>query len=101
MLIGKGASVEIVEKWLEFAQLRGNERFIVGVANAWVGQHGERSRQGRLEPGRHQFWIQKRVRKCGGSAAGHAGDGPAEIGLREILSVAFVISRSLASTSSK
>ncbi|WP_192365425.1 hypothetical protein [Mesorhizobium mediterraneum] len=29
------------------------------------------------------------MRKGGGSAAGHAGDGPAEIGLSEILSIAL------------
>jgi hypothetical protein len=35
------------------------------------------------------LWIQKRVRKRGSGAAGHTGDGPPEIGLREILSVVF------------
>ena len=55
LLIGEGSPVEIVEEGLEFFQLRGDECFIIGLANARIRQEGERARQRRLELGRHQL----------------------------------------------
>lgn len=52
---GQGPPVEIVEERPECFQLRGDECFIIGLANARIRQEGERRRQRRLELGRHQL----------------------------------------------
>src|SRR5690606_7199684 len=89
LLIRKGPPVEIVKERPEFFQLRGDERFIIGLANARIRQEGKRRRQRRLEPVWHRLRIQERVREGGRRIAWNAGNRPAKIGLREILPATF------------